>query len=104
MPFCQKCNNVFRNKIFGLIFRYHDLLAILNELEREMPSLTPEEQLRIEAELARVKHEALEITTPPSPFRLDPAVAEVGSIGDGDQSGASDDGDSLNSGYAGAIC
>lgn len=74
--------------------------AFLNELEREMPSLTPEEQQRIEAELERVKHEALEITTPPSPFRLDPISADVDSIGDGEESGASDDEASLHSGYA----
>lgn len=73
----------------------------MNELEREMPSLTPEEQQRIEAELARVKHEALEITTPPSPFRLDPTSADVDSIEDGEESGASDDGGSLHSGYEG---
>ena len=55
-----------------------------------MPSLTPEEQI-----------EALEITTPPSPFRLDPPSADVDSIGDGEESGASDDGVSLHSDYAG---
>lgn len=73
----------------------------MNELEREMPSLTPEEQQRIEAELARVRHEALEITTPPSPFRLDPTSVEVDSNEDGEESGASDDGGSLHSGYEG---
>lgn len=66
-----------------------------------MPSLTPEEQQRIETELARVKHEAIEITTPPSPFRLDSTNADVDSIGDGEESGASDDAASLRSGYAG---
>ncbi len=67
-----------------------------------MPSLTPEEQQRIEAQLARVKHEAFEITTPPSPFRLDPTAADVDSIEDGEESGGSDDGASLHSGYAGS--
>jgi hypothetical protein len=83
-------------------FNIYIYIAFLNELEREMPSLTPEEQQRIEAELERVKHEALEITTPPSPFRLDPISADVDSIGDGEESGASDDEGSLHSGYAGA--
>lgn len=73
----------------------------MDELGREMPSLTPEEQQRIEAELARVKHEALEITTPPSPFHLDPTSADVDSLEDGEESGASDDGGSLHSGYEG---
>ena len=66
-----------------------------------MPSLTPEEQQHIEAQLARVKQEALEITTPPSPFRLDPTTVDVDSIGDVEESGGSDDGASLHSGYAG---
>lgn len=61
----------------------------------------PEEQQHIEAKLARARTaEALDIS-PPLPFRLEPAPAEVNSIGDDGDSEGSDDRGSLGSAFSG---
>lgn len=56
-----------------------------------MPTLTPDEHRRLESDVVRAEHDGVEVTTPPSPFRIgegigdvDTTAVEVGEIGTGE--------------------